>query len=88
MTGGGWGSPGTAKWRSSSTGALTKGTLDGSLAAAFFGAWFCCKTFMGPKAFRERVYVLAIRRATGIGALFGHPDTERHAKAHALVTCW
>ena len=43
------------------------------LMAPFLGAGFYYKTFMWPKAFWEKVYEPAIRRAAGLGALSGDP---------------
>ncbi|MEO0999049.1 MAG: sarcosine oxidase subunit alpha family protein [Pseudomonadota bacterium] len=53
------------------------------LFAPFLGAGFYYKTFMWPKAFWERVYEPAIRRAAGLGALSGEPDPGTHEKAWA-----
>ncbi|WP_158964651.1 sarcosine oxidase subunit alpha family protein [Chachezhania sediminis] len=50
------------------------------LAAPFFGAGFYYKTFMWPKAFWEKVYEPAIRRAAGLGALSGVTDPEECEK--------
>ena len=44
------------------------------LAAPFFGAGFYYKTFMWPRAFWEKLYEPAIRRAAGLGALSGQDD--------------
>ena len=54
------------------------------LAAPFFGAGFYYKTFMWPKAFWERVYEPAIRRAAGLGALSGVPDADSYERAYAF----
>jgi len=54
------------------------------LAAPFFGAGFYYKTFMWPKAFWEKVYEPAIRRAAGLGALSGLPDADRYERAYAF----
>lgn len=43
-------------------------------AAPFLSAGFYYKTFMWPKAFWEKLYEPAIRRAAGLGALSGLPD--------------
>jgi sarcosine oxidase subunit alpha len=53
------------------------------LMAPFFGAGFYYKTFMWPKAFWEKVYEPAIRRAAGLGALSGEPAQDRYERAHA-----
>jgi len=55
-----------------------------NLAAPFFGAGFYYKTFMWPKAFWERIYEPAIRRAAGLGALSGEPDADRYERAFAF----
>jgi sarcosine oxidase subunit alpha len=54
------------------------------LFAPFFGAGFYYKTFMWPRAFWERVYEPAIRRAAGLGALSGKHDTARYDRAWAF----
>jgi len=48
------------------------------------GAGFYYKTFMWPRAFWEKVYEPAIRRAAGLGALSGEADGEVYEKAHAF----
>jgi len=53
------------------------------LAAPFLGAGFYYKTFMWPRAFWERVYEPIIRRAAGLGALSGKPNTDAYDKAFA-----
>ena len=53
------------------------------LVAPFLGAGFYYKTFMWPRAFWERVYEPAIRRAAGLGALSGAHDADTCEKAHA-----
>ncbi len=53
------------------------------LLAPFLGAGFYYKTFMWPRAFWERVYEPAIRRAAGPGALSGQADAARYDKAFA-----
>jgi len=53
------------------------------LMAPFFGAGFYYKTFMWPRAFWEKVYEPAIRRAAGLGALSGEPAEDRYERAHA-----
>ncbi|WP_137703101.1 sarcosine oxidase subunit alpha family protein [Marimonas lutisalis] len=53
------------------------------LAAPFFGAGFYYKTFMWPRAFWEKLYEPAIRRAAGLGALSGQPNADRYEKAFA-----
>ncbi|MDX2483648.1 MAG: sarcosine oxidase subunit alpha family protein [Pseudodonghicola sp.] len=55
-----------------------------SLAAPFLGAGFYYKTFMWPKAFWEKLYEPAIRRAAGLGALSGLPDADRYERAYAF----
>ena len=55
-----------------------------NLAAPFFGAGFYYKTFMWPKAFWEKLYEPAIRRAAGLGALSGEPDADRYERAYAF----
>ena len=54
------------------------------LLAPFLGAGFYYKTFMWPVKFWEKVYEPAIRRAAGLGALSGAPDTARRDKAFAF----
>lgn len=54
------------------------------LAAPFLGAGFYYKTFMWPKAFWERIYEPAIRRAAGLGALSGQPDGDGYERAYAF----
>ena len=54
------------------------------LAAPFFGAGFYYKTFMWPKAFWEKVYEPAIRRAAGLGALSGENNADSYEKAYAF----
>ena len=53
------------------------------LAAPFLGAGFYYKTLMWPKAFWEKVYEPAIRRAAGLGALSGRANSDRYEKAWA-----
>ena len=55
-----------------------------NLAAPFLGAGFYYKTFMWPKSFWERLYEPMIRRAAGLGALSGKPNTDRYEKAYAF----
>lgn len=55
------------------------------LAAPFLSAGFYYKTFMWPRAFWERLYEPAIRRAAGLGRLSGRHDTAVYEKAWA--TC-
>ena len=52
--------------------------------SAFLGAGFYYKTFMWPRAFWEKIYEPAIRRAAGIGALSGKPDAAPYEKAWAF----
>ncbi|MEX0285279.1 MAG: sarcosine oxidase subunit alpha family protein [Paracoccaceae bacterium] len=54
------------------------------LAAPFLGAGFYYKTFMWPRAFWEKLYEPAIRRAAGLGALSGASNTDVYEKAHAF----
>jgi NADPH-dependent 2,4-dienoyl-CoA reductase/sulfur reductase-like enzyme len=44
------------------------------LMAPFFSAGFYYKTFMWPRAFWEKLYEPAIRRAAGLGSLSGQHD--------------
>jgi sarcosine oxidase subunit alpha len=53
------------------------------LAAPFLSAGFYYKTFMWPRAFWERLYEPAIRRAAGLGRLSGRADTAVYEKAWA-----
>jgi len=53
------------------------------LLAPFFSAGFYYKTFMWPRAFWERLYEPAIRRAAGLGALSGENYEGRYDKAFA-----
>ncbi|MCC5970895.1 MAG: sarcosine oxidase subunit alpha family protein [Pararhodobacter sp.] len=52
--------------------------------APFLSAGFYYKTFMWPRAFWEKVYEPAIRRAAGLGALSGLHDEGRYEKAFAF----
>jgi len=60
------------------------GTLSFDLLAVndrlspFFAAGFYYKTFMWPKAFWERLYEPAIRRAAGLGSLSMQPDPDSY----------
>ncbi|MEM6372857.1 MAG: sarcosine oxidase subunit alpha family protein [Pseudomonadota bacterium] len=54
------------------------------LAAPFLGAGFYYKTFMWPRAFWEKVYEPAIRRAAGLGALDTGQDAAAYEKAYAF----
>jgi len=54
------------------------------LFAPFLGAGFYYKTFMWPRAFWERLYEPAIRRAAGLGALSEQHDTAHSEKAFAF----
>ena len=54
------------------------------LAAPFLGAGFYYKTFMWPRAFWEKLYEPAIRRAAGLGALSGKSNPDRYEKAFAF----
>lgn len=53
------------------------------LAAPFLSAGFYYKTFMWPRAFWEKLYEPAIRRAAGLGRLSPNPDTAPYEKAWA-----
>ena len=53
------------------------------LFAPFFSAGFYYKTFMWPRAFWEKLYEPAIRRAAGLGALSGKHNDESYEKAWA-----
>lgn len=53
------------------------------LAAPFLGAGFYYKTFMWPRAFWEKLYEPAIRRAAGLGRLSGQHDEAAYEKAWA-----
>ncbi len=53
------------------------------LAAPFLSAVFYYKTFMWPRAFWERLYEPAIRRAAGLGRLSGAHDEATYEKAWA-----
>lgn len=48
------------------------------LFAPFFAAGFYYKTFMWPKAFWEKLYEPAIRKAAGLGRLSGLPDPSTY----------
>ena len=54
------------------------------LMAPFFSAGFYYKTFMWPRAFWERLYEPAIRRAAGLGSLSGKHDEGNYEKAFAF----
>ena len=54
------------------------------LLAPLIGAGFYYKTFMWPRAFWERLYEPAIRRAAGLGRLSGARDPDRCEKAFAF----
>ncbi len=54
------------------------------LAAPFLGAGFYYKTFMWPRAFWEKLYEPAIRRAAGLGALGKTKDADHYEKAYAF----
>ena len=49
----------------------------------FFSAGFYYKTFMWPRAFWEKIYEPAIRRAAGLGSLSGLHDEGIYEKAYA-----
>ncbi len=48
------------------------------LFSPFFAAGFYYKTFMWPKAFWEKIYEPAIRKAAGLGSLSMHPDPDSY----------
>ncbi|AOZ68866.1 sarcosine oxidase subunit alpha [Rhodobacter xanthinilyticus] len=50
------------------------------LASPFFAAGFYYKTFMWPKAFWEKLYEPAIRKAAGLGSLSMLPDPDEYDK--------
>jgi heterotetrameric sarcosine oxidase alpha subunit len=50
------------------------------LFSPFFTAGFYYKTFMWPKAFWEKLYEPAIRRAAGLGSLSMEPDPDSYDK--------
>ncbi|MCA2010356.1 sarcosine oxidase subunit alpha family protein [Cereibacter sphaeroides] len=54
------------------------------LLAPFFSAGFYYKTFMWPRAFWEKLYEPAIRRAAGLGSLSGKHDMGLYEKAFAF----
>jgi len=54
------------------------------LMSPFFSAGFYYKTFMWPRAFWEKVYEPAIRRAAGLGSLSGKHDEGHYEKAFAF----
>ncbi|MEO8241693.1 MAG: sarcosine oxidase subunit alpha family protein [bacterium] len=54
------------------------------LAAPFLGAGFYYKTFMWPRAFWEKLYEPAIRRAAGLGKLLPKHDEADYEKAYAF----
>jgi len=54
------------------------------LMAPFFSAGFYYKTFMWPRAFWEKLYEPAIRRAAGLGSLSGKHDEGHYEKAFAF----
>ncbi len=54
------------------------------LAAPVLGAGFYYKTFMWPRAFWERVYEPAIRRAAGLGRAADAADPDTYEKVHAF----
>ncbi|MDB6099538.1 MAG: soxA [Gammaproteobacteria bacterium] len=55
-----------------------------SLLAPVFVAGFYYKTFMWPKAFWEKIYEPAIRRAAGLGRASLQADPDTYEKAHAF----
>ena len=54
------------------------------LLSPFFSAGFYYKTFMWPRAFWEKLYEPAIRRAAGLGRLSGKHDEGHYEKAWAF----
>jgi sarcosine oxidase subunit alpha len=54
------------------------------LVAPFLSAGFYYKTFMWPRAFWEKLYEPAIRRAAGLGSLSGRHDEGVYEKAFAF----
>ena len=54
------------------------------LLSPFLSAGFYYKTFMWPRAFWERLYEPAIRRAAGLGRLSGRHDAAGYEKAWAF----
>ncbi len=54
------------------------------LAAPFLSAGFYYKTFMWPRAFWEKLYEPAIRRAAGLGKLLPKHDDAAYEKAFAF----
>ena len=54
------------------------------LFAPFLGAGFYYKTFMWPRAFWEKLYEPAIRRAAGLGALSGQADPGDYERVQAF----
>ena len=52
------------------------------LVAPLLAAGFYYKTFMWPRAFWERLYEPAIRRAAGLGALSGLPDPDAYDRGY------
>lgn len=50
------------------------------LMSPFFAAGFYYKTFMWPRAFWEKLYEPAIRRAAGLGSLSMQPDPDAYDK--------
>ena len=64
---------------------LTRDVLSvNDLLHPFLSAGFYYKTFMWPRGFWEKVYEPLIRRAAGLGALSGEPDTGRYERAWAF----
>lgn len=55
-----------------------------SLFSPVFVAGFYYKTFMWPRAWWERLYEPAIRRAAGLGRASGQADPDRYEKAHSF----
>ncbi|MDG2403881.1 MAG: 2Fe-2S iron-sulfur cluster-binding protein, partial [Paracoccaceae bacterium] len=54
------------------------------LMSPFLSTGFYYKTFMWPQSFWQKVYEPVIRRAAGLGALSGQPNTDLYEKAFAF----
>ena len=54
------------------------------LMSPFLSAGFYYKTFMWPQPFWQKLYEPMIRRAAGLGALSGQPNTDLYEKAFAF----
>ena len=53
----------------------------------FLSAGFYYKTFMWPRAFWEKVYEPAIRRAAGLGRIIQKPDPDNYDKGYLHCDC-